>query len=153
MSVLVIIPCGKKKIWDKSPSVGPTSARDAYTGSPFKVNRQFAEYCQKRGADWLILSAKYGFVSPSSLIENYNVTFKQPKTCPVSHEALRSQVAEMKLDRYERVIAVGGREYLQAVRAAFAGTGCRLEFPAEGLAVGKAMARLKALMQTDYVSG
>ena len=146
MSVLVVIPCGKQKIWDKVPSVGPASARDAYTGPPFKVNRQFAEYCQKRGADWVILSAKYGFVSPWSLIENYNVTFKQPKTCPVSQEALRDQVAEMKLDSYDRVIAVGGKEYLQAVRDAFAGTGCKLEFPTEGLQVGKAMHRLKELM-------
>ena len=42
--LLVIVPCGRSKVWDKSPEHGPTPVRDAYTGSPFKVNREYAEY-------------------------------------------------------------------------------------------------------------
>jgi hypothetical protein len=41
--VLVIVPCGQAKIWDRHPQLGSVSARDAYTGPPFKVNRQYAE--------------------------------------------------------------------------------------------------------------
>ena len=61
--LLVIAPCSQGKVWDKSPDHGPTPARDAYTGSPFKVNRQYAEHF---GAEWIILSAKYGFIGPDS---------------------------------------------------------------------------------------
>ncbi len=39
IEVLVIVPCGLSKIWDKNPNAGPMPAKDAYTGSPFKVNR------------------------------------------------------------------------------------------------------------------
>ena len=35
--LLVIVPCGQSKVWDKSPDHGPPPAHDAYTGSPFKV--------------------------------------------------------------------------------------------------------------------
>jgi len=42
-STLVIVPCGRSKIWDKNPDAGPTVAKDAYAGSPFKVNRRYAE--------------------------------------------------------------------------------------------------------------
>ena len=38
-SRLVIIPCGQGKIWDKSPNTGPTPARHAYTGAPFKMHK------------------------------------------------------------------------------------------------------------------
>jgi len=40
---LVIVPCGKRTIWDKHPDQGPTRADDAYTGTPFKLNRRYAE--------------------------------------------------------------------------------------------------------------
>jgi len=30
ISVLVIVPCGKRKIWDKNPETGPCEARDVY---------------------------------------------------------------------------------------------------------------------------
>ena len=56
---LVIVPCGKSKIWDRDPDAGPTAARAAYVGSPFKVNREYAETF---GEAWVILSAKYGFL-------------------------------------------------------------------------------------------
>ncbi len=42
--LLVVVPCGQKKIWDRKPNVGPVKAKDAYIGSPFVVNKEFAEY-------------------------------------------------------------------------------------------------------------
>jgi hypothetical protein len=76
--MLVIIPCGQSKVWDDQPERGPVKARDAYTGPPFKVNRDYAEAFASR---WVILSAKYGFISPDFLIPGpYNVTFKKHAT-------------------------------------------------------------------------
>ena len=57
----VIVPCGLSKIWDKNTNAGPTLAKDAYKGSPFKLNRQYAE---SFGNKWVTLSAKYGFILP-----------------------------------------------------------------------------------------
>ena len=50
---LVIVACGARKIWDDNPNAGPTPAKDAYTGAPFKVNRRYAETFSDR---WVILS-------------------------------------------------------------------------------------------------
>lgn len=41
--VMVVVPCGQRKIWDRVPEAGPTSAKDAYIGPPFQINRAFAE--------------------------------------------------------------------------------------------------------------
>ena len=84
---LVVVPCGQSKIWDRHPGIGAVAAREAYTGAPFVVNRAYAE----RYADaWVILSAKYGFLSPNDLVDGpYNVTFKKRSTQPIE-VALRS---------------------------------------------------------------
>src|SRR5271170_3987934 len=96
--ILVIIPCGQKKIWDTSLRSGPTAAKDAYTGSPFSVNRSFAEKFSDR---WVILSAKYGFIDPDFVIPcQYDVTFKKRNRASVSYEQLRKQVRQKKFKRF-----------------------------------------------------
>jgi hypothetical protein len=139
--LLVIVPCGSAKIWKKHPNRGPTPARDVYIGSPFKVNREFAE----RHADrWVILSAKYGFINPDFLIpESYEVTFKRRSTNPISTERLAEQVRAMGLGRYARIIGLGGVDYRAAIRAAFDGLDARLEFPTAGMGLGESLGFLK----------
>src|SRR5947209_2568442 len=128
---LVIVPCGKRKIWDSSPSAGPTAARDTYTGAPFRVNRKFAE---RFGEAWVILSAKYRFIEPAFEIPGpYNVTFKRKKTGPISTDQLREQVRRRHLDHYATVIGLGGKEYRDAIEEAFEGTAVQLKFPFSGL--------------------
>jgi hypothetical protein len=137
--ILVIVPCGKGKIWDSRPSAGPTAARDAYTGAPFSVNRDFAE---KFGEAWVILSAKYGFIEPEFQIPGpYNVTFSRKKTGPrpISTDQLREQVRRRHLDHYATVIGLGGKEYRDAIEDAFGGTTVQLKFPFSGLKQGPTM--------------
>ncbi len=139
---LVVVPCGQGKIWDKYPKLGAVAARDAYTGAPFKVNREYAE---RFGDRWVILSAKYGFVSPDfSISGSYNVTFKRRATGPITSGELRKQVEELGLGKYERVIGLGGKEYREMICAAFEDTPSRLCFPFAGLPIGKAMGAAKA---------
>jgi len=64
-AVLVIVPCGKSKIWDRLPDRGPVSAGEAYTGTPVRPNRHYAE---RFGDAWGVLSAKYGFIAPAFII-------------------------------------------------------------------------------------
>ena len=137
MAILVIVPCGKSKIWDKKPDVSNVKARDVYTGAPFKVNREYAE---SFGVDWVILSAKYGFLEPDQVIpENYNVTFNDPSTNPISHKELKKQV-ERSYSDYTYIITLGGKTYSEIVSQLFIDEKTSVYSPAAGLPIGKAMA-------------
>src|SRR5687767_11982125 len=117
-SLLVVVPCGRSKVWDRHPERGPVLAKDAYTGAPFKVNRAYAE---RIGNAWIILSAKYGFVPPETLIAGpYEVTFKQSSTGPVAADTLRHQVSDLGLNRFDVIVGLGGKDYRAAIEAALA---------------------------------
>ena len=139
--LLVVIPCGQGKIWDRYPAAGPTPAKDAYTGAPFRVNRDYAE---RFAARWLILSAKYGFIDPEFVIpEPYNLTFKKKDPGLVSVATLRHQVGALGLAGFLDAVVLGGKEYQKAAREAFAGTEAKLHFPFAGLRMGVAMGATK----------
>jgi len=141
---LIIVGCGKKKIWDRYPDAGPTQAKDAYVGPYFGLNRRYAEYL---GYDWLVFSAKYGFVRPDFVIAgNYNVTFKNPATHPISTDELRRQLFQLQLGRYDIVTILGGQDYIGRVEEAFAGMDARFETPFAGPGIGKQMAMIKAIL-------
>ncbi len=142
---LVVVPCGLAKIWDKNPAAGPTPAGDTYTGAPFKVNREYAE---RFGDRWVILSAKYGFIDPDFIIPGpYNVTFKRKSPELVTVNKLRSQVRQLELNRFGRIIGLGGSEYRAMIQAAFDGVPAILEFPFAGLPIGRAMAAVKTAVR------
>jgi len=112
--LLVIIPCGIKKIWDKYPDAGPTAAAKAYIGPPFVVNRRYAEQAD---GDWVVLSAKYGLLRPTDMVPGpYNTTFKRKSSNPIGIAALREQAGRMGLDGYDAVVGLGGKEYRSGVR-------------------------------------
>lgn len=139
--VLVIVPCGLSKIWDRNPNAGATRAKDAYKGSPFKLNRHYAECI---GTKWIILSAKFGFIFPDFEIPGpYEVTFKRKSSAPVSYELLRKQVKNQELELFPVVIGLGGKEYRLAITEAFQGLSVELQFPFAGLPIGKAMQATK----------
>jgi hypothetical protein len=88
--LLVVVPCGKAKIWDWNLRARPTAAADTYTGAQFTVNRKYAE---QAGGDWVILSAKHGFLQPTDVVPGpYETTFKQrpPTRSGQQHCASRS---------------------------------------------------------------
>jgi hypothetical protein len=86
VSTLVIVPCGRSKVWDREPNRGPAAAADAYTGTPFRLNLQYAE---RFGDAWVVLSGKYGFIAPNFMItEPYEVSFKYPATSPIAIDRL-----------------------------------------------------------------
>ena len=87
MKTLCVGPCGKAKNWDKNPEAGATPAREVYTGPFAKKCREYAETFY--GEEYVILSAKYGFLRPEDLVpESYEVTFKDKRTNPISVQAL-----------------------------------------------------------------
>jgi hypothetical protein len=141
MATLVTVPCGKRKIWDIDPEAGPTPAREVYQGVPFKINREYAE---KFADQWFILSAKYGFIEPDFVIpENYNVTFDDPESNPISLAELQAQVRDKGLDRFDLTVALGSTTYAETVRNSFAGTRVTVIAPTAGLPIGRAIGQVR----------
>lgn len=143
--ILIIVPCGQGKIWDKK-MVGAVAAREAYTGSPFKVNREYAERFSDR---WVILSAKYGFIPPDFMIPGpYNVTFKKKSTRPISIAVLKEQIKDQGLDSSQTIIGLGGKDYRTVIEQVF-GVGINLVFPFSGLPIGKMMQATKRAIEIN----
>jgi len=141
LATLVVVSCGKTKIWDLNPAAGPTAARNAYVGGPFRVNKEYAERFADR---WVILSAKYGFIDPDFVIpENYDVTFKDHRTNPIGIDRLRQQVREMGLYKFDKAIVLGGRIYFEVCKKAFEGFNVKIYAPTVGLPLGKAMQKVR----------
>lgn len=131
MSRLVIVRCGKKKIWDGNPSAGPTRAKDAYT-SP--ASQTYMRYADQLSDEWIILSAKYGFIDPDFVIPcNYNVTFENKSTNPLSIQELKQQVRDKRLGQFNEIEVLGGKCYAYHVQQAFSETKAKVLKPFEGI--------------------
>ena len=76
--MLVVAPCGRSKIWDREPDHGPVSAAEAYTGTPFQLNHEYAE---RFGDAWVVLRT-----------DPCQSGIKHPATDPISMGRLHTQV-------------------------------------------------------------
>jgi hypothetical protein len=114
---LCIIPCGSAKIWDKEPLAGPTQAQFVYTGV-------FASSCQRYAKtffkDWVILSAKYGFLLPTDVVEgSYNISFKKPSEGTIKIETLMDQAQKKGLYHFDEIVVLGGMNYSDRAKLVF----------------------------------
>ncbi|WP_372010931.1 DUF6884 domain-containing protein [Paenibacillus chitinolyticus] len=124
---LCIIPPGKRKIWDRDATHGPASARDAYTGT---LNRKARAYAEASGCDWIILSAKYGFLTPADTVSgNYDTAFGAANAGIISSDELARQWEEKGLHTYSRIEVLGGKKF-RPIIGALAGTAA-VFFPLE----------------------
>ncbi len=127
---LCIVPCGQRKVWSVNPNAGPTKAKDVYIGPFAKTCIQYAERFYPE--NYVILSAKYGFLFPEEIIpEDYNVTFNDPKTKPISVEELKRQAEVKGLMKYDEIVVVAGSKYANIVKKVFAGK--KIRTPLAGL--------------------
>lgn len=117
MKTLCIAQCGYRKIWKKFPNAGPTPAKDAYIGVFSCKTQEYAKHFFPN--DWCILSAKYGFLRPDDLIEDYNVSFMDQNTFPISMQRLVESAKNHELFGYDEIVVVAGKEYVQRVIKVF----------------------------------
>ncbi|ARU63050.1 hypothetical protein CBW65_20280 [Tumebacillus avium] len=120
MKRLCIIPCGSRKIWDTQPDfTGPAAARHTYTGTFHRLCQAYAR--QFFGEDWVILSAKHGFLRPEDIVpENYDVRFTSSNPLrDVSLEAFIEQAKAKGLTGYDDITILGGKKYTVVVPAVF----------------------------------
>ena len=126
--ILFIISCTKKKIWDENQSADPyVPAKEAYKGNSFQKWLKSEE----SNNNWLILSAKYGFIEPEHPIGNYDVTFDREESGPISDETLRRQVLYQErlgrpLRSFSKIYVIGRSIYFKKVKKAFEGTGAEV---------------------------
>ncbi len=76
----------------------------------------------------------------------YNVTFKRKSTNPVTLAIMTEQVREMRLDDFEMVIGLGGKECGSVVKQIFGTGGPDLRFPSAGLDILQMMRATKAAL-------
>lgn len=138
--LLIIIPCGKSKIWKKEPYRGLVRSKHAYTGAPFKVNKEFAEKFADR---WMILSARYGLIDPDEPIMDYEETFLRPGPNTIKLHVLIQQIIDKDLLCFRRIICLGGKAYQEKAAEAFGTFGVKVEFPTSGMPIGKSMGFVK----------
>jgi hypothetical protein len=116
MSVLAVIPCSKEKIWDIDAQRGAVRADQAYRSAFHKLSRLYAE---KHADDWVILSAKYGFLCPGDRVDGpYDVTFGRPLDPYITQSDLSAQASE-GWSKVGAVIVLCPSLYEQRVRRAF----------------------------------
>ncbi|KAB8138580.1 hypothetical protein F9U64_02900 [Gracilibacillus oryzae] len=145
MDKLCVLPCGKKKIWDKYPDKGAIRADDAYIG----VLRQLTlKYSRKFVPNRVTISAKHGFLLPDDLVRgNYDLTFQRNNPAVISVSELRSQLIDKQLDHYRHIVVLTGKKYRQIMETVFVDADI-IEFPLLGTkGIGEMQSRLKESIQ------
>ncbi len=133
MDTLYILPCSKTKIWDIMSAPAEVPAHNVYKGQLFLKGKSVVN--DNKG-QFLILSAKYGFVEPEDMLSNYNVTFKTKKP---DFDFLKAHLSP-KWHNVNFVIVLGGSVYADVVRRVF--TKSEIILPLYGLSIGRMLQAL-----------
>lgn len=130
---LVLVSCVKSKLAYAAP------ACDLYTSPMFQMARHLAE----QGADWRVLSAKYGLVDPSSVIEPYDLTLNRMGV--QDRRKWADQVMQHLLplaEQFRKVVFFAGELYRDFLIPPLRGHGIEVEVPMRGLRQGEQLAWL-----------
>lgn len=124
-------------------------ARDLYASALFQKARAYAE---RTADEWFVLSAKYGLVSPDTVIEPYDVTLN---AMGVGERRAWAAKVQRQLEPVTRagdtVVMLAGARYREGLMAALQRRGVRVEVPMEGLKIGEQLQWLsrRALSSRD----
>jgi len=103
---LVILACSQKK------ADSTQKAQDLYQGSLFKLGRKYAEV---NHFDFVVLSAKYGLISPDREIEPYNQRLANKEDVKKLREKVLPQLKQM-IGNYDKIITIGGKLYREVIK-------------------------------------
>jgi len=134
---LIIVPCGKKKIWDETPAIGRTPAKYAYAGNYFKLCVQYAERFSNK---WLIFSGKYGLIEPDQKVDYYD---KKVKASDDLRSKIRGQLEPYISTGYALIVSLCGKDYSEILRDVVEPTEIKLYTPLEGLRIGIRQKQIK----------
>lgn len=134
---LFVVPCSSTKSRILQDGT-PLPARDAYTGQAFRMARQRLE---RAGAKWCVLSGYYGFIWPSTVIENYDVKMEPVNDRTVWDECFGAITNRQyaRLMTAKRVVVLGSKLYANAAAVLLRR---KVEAPLVGLPIGKMLQQL-----------
>lgn len=140
MKRICIIPCGKKKIWDKHSDYGPMEAKDVYI-SPF--GKACQAYATMFFENWVILSAKHGFLRPNDIVlENYDLAFDSKSDEVINIEQLQKQMVDKSLLQFDEIVLLAGKKHKKVVTKLYPEE--MITYPLEGCkGIGYMLQRLK----------
>lgn len=143
VKVLYLVSCVGQKL------AYPAKARELYTSPWFKFASCLAE---QRATSWLILSAKYGLIAPSTRIAPYNQTLlTMPKSSRKDWaESVLAQLAP-KLSQYSKVVLLAGMRYREFLLPELQ-RHLSVEVPMKGLKIGEQLSYLKKLTQCPEIT-
>ncbi|MGG2936102.1 DUF6884 domain-containing protein [Bacillus pacificus] len=146
MKRLCIIPCGKKKIWDKYPGYGSMEAKDVYI-SPF--GKACQAYATMFFENWVILSAKHGFLRPDDIVlENYDLAFDSKSDKVISIEQLQKQMVDKSLLQFDEIVLLAGKKHKKVVTKLYPEE--MIAYPLEGCkGIGYMLQRLKEAVKEE----
>lgn len=104
-NVLVITGCTKKKL----DSVGKVTApaKEMYKGLIFQRVREYAE---SMGFDYVIISAKYGLLFPSDMIEGYEQVLRSRADIKSLQPGVEDRFSRI-IDQYDQIVVIAGVTY------------------------------------------
>ena len=136
MKRVVLISCVSRKVGHSAP------AKDLYISTLFKLNLRYAEML---GPDQIfILSAKYGLLPLTKLVEPYEVTLNSMRSKDIASWAdkVLIQLAGNANLAKDHFIFLAGSKYRQFIIPHLRS----YEIPLEGLRIGEQLQRLKELV-------
>ena len=112
----------------------PAPARELCTSTWFRLARGYAE---SQGCPWLLLSAKYGLVSPTEVISPYQLDVTNMGVRQRSSWAERiGDEARRKLPYSEQITLVAGMKYCECLLPYLSELAEHVYMPLAGLSVG-----------------
>jgi len=143
---LFVVPCSATKSPVLKGQAMP--ARDAYTGQAFCMARRAME---RDGCKWCILSGYYGFIWPTTVIENYDVKMEpvDEGTCWDNCFGAVNDRQYGRLMTADRIVVLGSRLYAQAAEVLL---GRDVIAPYAGLPIGKMLQRLAGDKMMNLIS-
>jgi hypothetical protein len=116
-------------------------ACDLYTSDWFRSARRFVE---ARDGTWFILSAKYGLLEPSTVVDPYEQTLKH-MPAPERRRWAQEVAAAFRALRPppERIVMLAGLDYAGALLPYLSASGAAVERPMAALTFGQQLSWLK----------
>lgn len=132
---LLIMSCSQRK----NPSIEPMKAIDRYTGVFFNVLKK--NNPELKDLDLIIISAKYGFLLPGCLIENYDMKMTKKRAYELRDEITYDFQDFFKNRNYSEIFINLGKYYSKATYFCSGVKGMRLVNANGG--IGERMAQMK----------
>ncbi|HDR7707929.1 TPA: hypothetical protein QCX91_005653, partial [Bacillus thuringiensis] len=134
------------KIWDKHSNYGPMEAKDVYI-SPF--GKACQAYASMFFENWVILSAKHGFLRPNDIVlKNYDLAFDSKSDEVISIEKLQKQMVDKSLLQFDEIVLLAGKKHKKVVTKLYPEE--MITYPLEGCkGIGYMLQRLKEAVKEE----